>query len=339
MGTSRSQDYHPLEQESPTFLVLVIPSNQPLPHSVSPFPSQEIDKYLQGSPSNNNNNEDTVEWFGKSNTLSWEHYRWNLVDQTIGITKKEETTISQLSSLRNRQLQTSNSNSNINNNNNSNSSNGKTANSIYSVNDMHKVIRERRSALDFNGTIKLSREQFFSMLSRLSPHDPILPRSSLSTINNNSNNNNNNNNNNYFSHIHMGIIVWGVEDIPSGYYLLVRNEEEKEELKNIITKNNAQYEWIPVEESGIDGLYRLGEHNDPSSSLQSIAERISCNQRVAKTGNRTIIILIIIILLFLYSSSYSILSTNLLYYYLHHLNLYSRLFHSNYVCEYQFDDR
>ncbi len=118
------------------------------------------------------------------------------------------------------------------------------------------LIRRRRSAVDFDGTTRISRESFYRMLHSTLPGGvpfrtlPWRPR------------------------IHLAIFVHRVDDLEPGLYFFARTKEIVPIAKELLRK---EFLWEPAPE-------RPDLHLLVPADVRTAAELISCQQEIASHG-------------------------------------------------------
>ncbi len=117
------------------------------------------------------------------------------------------------------------------------------------------IIRNRRSAIAFDDSGFISRNQFFSMLDKTLPRRDIAPfdvelAEPLT---------------------HMLLFVHNVTELTPGLYFFLRNAEDLEEIKGISRPN---FQWMPLEKNF--PLYLLAEGNYRRQAMM-----VSCHQDIA----------------------------------------------------------
>ncbi len=177
-------------------------------------------------------------WYGKANRLSPENRIWDAIDLAAEHSIKNETKTSDKDFQKNFISLT-------------NFSLGLRQRRITS----RQIIRQRRSAVSFDGVTGLTIKQFYSVLIQTShkiPWDCTFgePR------------------------IHLAIFVHRVKGMKPGLYFLVRNNKKLEILKSSM---RSEFVWeIPSDCPNDLNLFLLQE-----GSFQTIASRVSCNQDIA----------------------------------------------------------
>jgi hypothetical protein len=81
--------------------------------------------------------------------------------------------------------------------------------------------------------------------------------------------------------IHIGLFVWGVKDLPAGFYFLVRNKDALPKLKKQTESRN--FLWKSPHNCPIDlDLFFLKE--DTVKQVKKPAQSTTCAQEVARNG-------------------------------------------------------
>lgn len=120
------------------------------------------------------------------------------------------------------------------------------------------LIRQRRSAVAFDGVTNLSAEYWFGMLDALLPR-PAVPPLDVWPIP---------------PRVHPLLFVHRIDGISPGLYLLIRNQQKLSELQNAL---RGEWDWSPVEQAPPHlPLYRL-----TLGDTQEAARIIACHQDIA----------------------------------------------------------
>ena len=154
-----------------------------------------------------------------------------------------------------------------------------------------EIIRQRRSAQDFDGTTSITRGQFCmwyspwplshthtqthsidGILSRVVPALTEIPWDGWPQE--------------WGVKVHLALFVHRVEGLPPGLYFLLRDESQLEVLKNSMKHEKdelVQFAWIRIgEEHGAPSglpLYLLAQ-----GDVRNPAQRVSCDQEIAGDG-------------------------------------------------------
>ena len=183
--------------------------------------------------------EASVEWFGHANRLTRSHVKWPVIDEAIAVSEREATTI------------------------------------IESVvppswpppappackHSSSQLIRQRRSAVNFDGLASITRETFLSILDATLPRAtgppfdawPFPPR------------------------LHLVLFVHRVTGLEPGMYLWLRALADEETLRHAF-RNIPDWE-VPADLSPTVPLRRLGR-----GDLRDFARTLSCHQDIAADG-------------------------------------------------------
>ena len=126
------------------------------------------------------------------------------------------------------------------------------------------IIRQRRSAVAFDGTTSLSATGFFTMMSRVMPciEDPVLhrpiPWDAIA----------------WTARIHLALFVHRVEGLPPGLYCLVRNPAKLQMLREAM---HGEFLWVPAADCPPDLPLWLLQEGD----ARRLATQVSCHQDIA----------------------------------------------------------
>jgi hypothetical protein len=119
-----------------------------------------------------------------------------------------------------------------------------------------QLVRRRRSAVAMDGKTGLTRDAFYRMLCRLLPGQP--PFDALP----------------WRPQVHLGLFVHRIEDLLPGVYVLVRQAEQVERVREAM---NADSEWIAAPQAPAElPLFRLTE-----ADARRVAAQVSCGQEIA----------------------------------------------------------
>ena len=124
-----------------------------------------------------------------------------------------------------------------------------------------QIIKQRRSAQEFDGATRMSADTFYRML------DMTLPRADLApwdTIR-------------WPPHIHLALFVHRVEGLAPGVYLLLRNDYIEPKMRSALS---AEFEWVRAENCPAHlQLYRV-----LAADARNAAKALSCHQDIAADG-------------------------------------------------------
>ena len=222
LGLDRGEDFADAEQETPELLVRVI-VNEMAAATLSP--AADI----------------VLEWFGRANRLSHFHVQWPVIDQVIAASERKAANANQPES-------------------------GELI--AWSPplppvcgHSAGQLIRQRRSAVDFDGVSSILRETFLAILDTTLPRTfappfdawPFPPR------------------------LHLVVMVHRVTGLDPGLYLWLRAPADADALRRAFGTN---LNWEAVTDSAITApLYRLGQ-----GDLRDFARTLSCHQDIAADG-------------------------------------------------------
>lgn len=234
LGTDRVEDFLDAEREHPDCLALVWPSSQDgsIPLSLDHRIVAEISK---------------ARWHGKANRLSSEHaVTWEVIDEAASASWKETLETRTMSLLSQAAKSTQDADASV---------------------SAGSIIRQRRSAVSFDGKTSISAATFYRMLQRVMPrsekpqasrpvpwdawpHDPV---------------------------IHLLLFVHRVDGLGPGLYFLVRDPQKQSFLQTCM---NPELNWVPVPGCPDNlPLYWLLE-----GDAKKLAVQVSCHQDIAGDG-------------------------------------------------------
>lgn len=129
---------------------------------------------------------------------------------------------------------------------------------IDSSQDADALIRQRRSAVDFDGVTSMPMEHWFALLDTLLPRPELPPWKSWQRP----------------AHIHPVLFVHRINGVTPGIYLMVRDPSAEARLRQAI---RADAEWATVPDAPEHlGLFRLFV-----ADARDTARQISCHQNIA----------------------------------------------------------
>ncbi len=222
LGLDRAEDFADAERETPELLVQVIVEQAP----ATTLP-------LAADPA--------TEWFGRANRLSNSHVAWPVIDEAITASER----------IAGRVIQSALGN-------------------VLAwplpcppicSHSAGQLIRQRRSAVDFDGVTHISRETFLAIL------DTTLPRTSAPPFDAWP----------FPPRLHLVLFVHRVTGLEPGLYLWLRAPDDADALRQAL---RANLNWEAVTDSAITApLYRLGR-----GDLRDFARTLSCHQDIAADG-------------------------------------------------------
>lgn len=226
LGLDRAEDFAtvaPEDREHPDVLLLVGPDLPPA-GTIDLSPTAVVD---DGT------------WAGRANPLSPSHVHWQVIDTVAAATVKPRTPPGGLVALP--ELPPL----------------AWPADSPPAA----TLIRQRRSAVDFDGQTPITVETFFRILDRLLPRPGVPPWDALP----------------WPPLVHAAIFVHRVTGLAPGLYLLERSADVHDRLRPA-TRPAFAWERVP----GCPGhlrLFRLAE-----ADLRHVSRVVSCNQEIAADG-------------------------------------------------------
>ena len=220
LGADRAGDFADAERETPELIAQVI---------VNEGPTTII---APGDPN------PAIEWFGRANRLSDSHVVWRAIDDAIAATERLTPSAKR----------------------------SKTADLVpwppssppACGRSAGHLIRQRRSAVDFDGVTRISRETFLAIL------DTTLPRASAPPFDAWP----------FPARLHLVLFVHRVTDLEPGLYLWLRTPSDADALRRAF---DEKLNWETVEDAA--PLYRLGR-----GDMRDFAQTLSCHQNIAAAG-------------------------------------------------------
>jgi len=221
LGLDRAEDFANAERETPELLVRVIATETGA---------------SAGSPAG----ETEVEWFGRANRLSELHVDWPAIDEAIAASERKSVGTKPSSEK---------------------TSTWPPPSPPACRLSAGELIRQRRSAVEFDGVSSIGRETFLAILdttlARTStpPFDawPFAPR------------------------VHLLLMVHRVTGLDPGLYLWLRHPADEDGLRRSF---GAKLNWEPAVDSVMTTpLYRLGR-----GDLRDFARTVCCHQDIAADG-------------------------------------------------------
>lgn len=220
LGVDRAEDFAGAERETPELLVRVI-VNEAAATILSP-------------PADSGS-----EWFGRANQLSQSHVEWPVIDEAIAASERKAASAKE-------------------------SESGDLVAwppplSPACGHSAGQLIRQRRSAVDFDGATSISREAFLAIL------DTTLPRTSAPPFDAWP----------FPPRLHLVLFVHRVTELEPGLYIWLRAPADA--LRQAF---HANLNWEAVTDSAMTApLYRLGR-----GDLRDFARTLSCHQDIAADG-------------------------------------------------------
>ncbi len=222
LGLDRPEDFADAERETPELLVMVNTTAEPAPSPVADAP---------------------IEWFGRANRLSRSHVGWPVIDEAIAVSERGPTTDQSIIH--------------------------KSINPACWLppappvcsHSSGQLIRQRRSAVDFDGVTSMTREKFLAIL------DTTLPRASSPPFDAWP----------FPPRLHMVLFVHRVTGLEPGMYLWLREPADEKALRHIF-RNIHDWE-VPADLTSAVPLRRLGR-----GDLRDFARTLSCQQDIAADG-------------------------------------------------------
>lgn len=193
-----------------------------------------------------------LEWVGQPNLLSKEHICWDIIYRTAEAAKKPLEAGEKLAIVPFR-------------------SSGLVSEESYKGFMLGEVVRKRRSAVDMDGVTAMGRETFYQILLHCLPSGYVeegqqgkqmaFPFRAMP----------------WESQVHCALFVHRVVGLEKGLYILVRNEDHFDDLKNSM---RSEFEWEKPEGCPDElPLYALAKLD-----CRELSKRLSCHQDIASDG-------------------------------------------------------
>jgi SagB-type dehydrogenase family enzyme len=228
LGVHRQQG---MEAEHPDCLLGVFPASKSPPAVSLQLPSMLLERLAQTDP------------LGRENRLSGEHHPWPIIDQIAEVTcypgspDVPEAIPDAVNPTEGTDLPADHSRS------------------------ARRIIHQRRSAVAMDGHTHISREVFYHILARVTPHLAPVPFQVLP----------------WRPRVALALFVHRVNDLESGLYLLIRNPFHRQSLQAAF---HAEFLWQqPAGCPAALELYSL----QPGDACET-AQIISCHQDIAADG-------------------------------------------------------
>jgi SagB-type dehydrogenase family enzyme len=226
LGLHRVEDFEEAELETPELLLQVI---------VNEVASRTLSAVEDSA----------IEWFGSANRLSHFHVEWPVIDEAIAVSERKAASAEQPKSCKSISW------------------------SPPSPPDCSlsagQLIRQRRSAVDFDGVTNLSRESFLAILDTTLPR-PLAPPFDAWP---------------FPPRLHLVLMVHRVTELEPGLYLWLRTPEDAEPLRQAF---GANHHWeLATDSVASTPLYRLGR-----GDLRDFARTLCCHQNIAADGAFTL---------------------------------------------------
>jgi SagB-type dehydrogenase family enzyme len=223
LGLDRAEDFAGAEPEIPELLVRVIVDETAV-QSLRP---------VAGT---------ATEWFGRANRLSDSHVDWTAIDEAIKATERMASGAEKTNPW------------------------DRTAwpppLPPACSHSSGQLIRQRRSAVDFDGVTHITREKFLAIL------DATLPRAAAPPFDAWP----------FAPRLHLVLFVHRVTGLDPGIYLWLRTPADAEALRQAF---HTKFRWDAATDSAASApLYRLG-----AGDLRDFARTLSCQQDIAADGS------------------------------------------------------
>lgn len=220
LGLEREEDFAAAEREHPDLLLVVSPDDP-----VVEMP--QIGTFGTGS---------SAVWHGRANTLSRNHVDWPIIDEVARATRRVDAISRDVSRAE-----------------------SPPAIVTHRVsNPARSIIRQRRSAVSFDGSTSISAETFYLVLDRTLPRLDRPPWNALGPP----------------ACVHLALFVHLVVGLPKGLYMLVRDAEKLSGLRECC---DAGFAWTRPDGCPTDlPLFHL-----KAGDARRVAAQVSCGQEIA----------------------------------------------------------
>jgi SagB-type dehydrogenase family enzyme len=223
LGLDRTEDFADAERETPELLVRVM-VNETAEPALSPVPDAP------------------VEWFGRANQLSRSHVGWPVIDEAIAVSERKAPMADRVKDLRSHAAWPPPA-------------------PPACAHSSGQLIRQRRSAVNFDGVTGITREKFLAIL------DTTLPRASAPPFDAWP----------FPPRLHLVLFVHRVTGLEPGMYLWLRAPADAETLRHAF-RDVPDWE-VPADLAPTVPLRRLGR-----GDLRDFARTLSCQQDIAADG-------------------------------------------------------
>jgi len=242
LGVSRSEDFPEVEPEHPDCLAVVWPENQVLGGEVSGVGGGRIPLFLDPTVINKIGE---AQWYGRANRLSRDTpVPWKIIDEVGAATWKAQT------ETRFMDWSLTGHSSPVTHHDTSQTAG--------------QIIRQRRSAVAFDGKTFITADTFFIMLQRVMPQAALplsrrpMPWDGIP----------------WEPRIHLAMFVHLVDGISPGLYMLVRDPAKFVALRQAMHEN---FLWTPPPGCPADLPLFLLQEGD----ARQLAAQVSCHQTIA----------------------------------------------------------
>ena len=222
LGLDRTEDFADAERETPELLARVILDEAT---GEKPRPATET----------------PTEWFGRANQLSASRVQWPVIDEAVATSERTAP-------------RADNSEPSV-------LSPWPPPSPPSSDHSAAQLIRQRRSAVDFDGVTRISREMFLAILDTTLPRPSVPPFDAWP----------------FAPRLHLVLFVHRVTGVEPGLYLWFRAPADAENLRHDF---RAGFVWEALPDlAPTVPLYRLGR-----GDLRDFARTVSCQQDIAADG-------------------------------------------------------
>jgi len=233
LGLDRAEDFKEGDPEHPDLILALFPQGQSV-HRIPLMLDVEAVNEVSNGP-----------WKGRANQLSGDKMEWEIIDS-----------VAECSLKKNRELDAQKDAQVLGGIDFDTVLNSFKRNNIST----RQIIRQRRSAVSFDGHTGMSKNEFYNVLSHTIHTDdkPGIPWDAIR----------------WKPSVHLFLFVHRVENVDPGLYFLVRNPDKLDEFKN---KLKSDFKWSRPS----DCLAGLNLYLLKSGDFKRHAAQVSCGQDIA----------------------------------------------------------
>ena len=240
LGLDRDADFTEAEREQPDLLLHIAPDLPPCQGGIQRGSNEFWAQALCGAPVLDTDKAPSPGvWSGRANALSRDHVDWPIVDDVaVACIRKNSPPLDESPAAFSSPIQPA-----------------------RATTSATQIIRQRRSAIAFDGRTAITAGQFFLMLDRTLPRSDRPPWSALPPP----------------ISVHLAVFLHLVEGLPRGLYLFVRDPGKLAELRAACDPTFAWSKPEPCPDGLPLYLLRTGD-------ARRVAVQVSCGQEIAGAG-------------------------------------------------------
>ena len=257
LGLDRNADFADAEREHPDLLVAVVPQ------SSEPRTSVRAEAGVSATVAGQMNRiTEAARWYGRANQLSEDHVNWEIIDEVAEACVRQSDGALRAWSGSDTTDGNGNEREGIRSLPRAARIDPTTVDPPLAPNraavSAARLIRQRRSAVAFDGHTSITAEQFYFMLDRTLPRFDRVPWNTLGPP----------------ACVHLGLFVHLVEGVPPGLYCLVRSPAQTDSLRSAMSASFA-WEKPPSCPEGLP-LFLLQR-----GDARRVSTQVSCGQEIA----------------------------------------------------------